>query len=79
VRTPRLPIIANGAGDLTAALFLAYYLRTKDAGAALGETAAAVHGVIAETARAGAAELQIVAAQEALTAPPQRYPVERAF
>ncbi len=79
VRTPRLPIVANGAGDLTAALFLAYCLGTKDAGAALGETAAAVHAVIAETARTGAAELQIVAAQDALTAPPQRFMVERVF
>src|SRR5215470_2230436 len=79
VRTPRLPIIANGAGDLTAALFLAYYLRTGDAAAALVETAAAVHAVIGETARLGAAELQIVAAQEALTTPPHRFPVERAF
>jgi pyridoxine kinase len=79
VRTPRLPIVANGAGDLTAALFLAYYLKTGDAAAALGETAAAVHGVIAETARLGAAELQIVAAQDVLAAPPQRFPVERVF
>jgi len=79
VRTPRLPIVANGAGDLTAALFLAHYLKTRDAAAALGETAAAVHGVIAETARLEAAELQIVAAQEALATPPQRFSVERVF
>jgi pyridoxine kinase len=79
VHTPRLPIIANGAGDLTAALFLAFYLKTGDAGAALGETAAAVHAVIAETARMGAAELQIVAAQDALAAPPQRFAVSRVF
>lgn len=79
VRTPRLPIVANGAGDLTAALFLAHYLKTADASVALGETAAGVHAVIAETAKLGAAELQIVPAQEMLTAPPQRFSVERAF
>ena len=79
VRTPRLPIVANGAGDLTAALFLAFFLKTRDAAVALGETAASVHAVIAETARLGAAELQIVAAQEALTSPPLRFPVERVF
>ena len=79
VRTPRLPIIANGAGDLTAALFLAYFFRAKDVGVALGKTAAAVHAVIAETVRAGAAELQIVAAQDALADPPPRFPVERVF
>ncbi|HXP76328.1 MAG TPA: pyridoxal kinase PdxY [Stellaceae bacterium] len=79
VRTPRLPIVANGAGDLTAALFLAHFLETGTAGAALGETAAGVHAVIAETVRRGAAELAIVAAQDALLAPPQRFPVERVF
>ena len=79
VRTPRLPIIANGAGDLTAALFLAHFLRTGDAGAALGETVAGVHAVLAETVRLGATELAIAAAQDALAAPPQRFPVERVF
>jgi pyridoxine kinase len=79
VRTPRLPIVANGAGDLTAALFLAQFLKTGEADAALGETAAGVHAVIAETVRSGAAELAIVAAQDALLAPPKRFPVERVF
>ena len=79
VRTPRLPIVANGAGDLTAALFLAHFLKTADAAAALGETAAGIHAVIAETVRLGAAELAISAAQNALAAPPQRFPVERVF
>jgi len=78
-RAPRLPIVANGAGDLTAAVFLAHFLRTGEAGAALGETAAGVHAVIAETVRSGAAELAIVAAQDALLAPPKRYAVERVF
>jgi pyridoxine kinase len=79
VRTPRLPMVANGAGDLTAALFLAHFLKTADAAAALGETAAGIHAVIAETVRLGAAELAISAAQNALAAPPQRFPVERVF
>jgi pyridoxine kinase len=79
VRTPRLPIVANGAGDLTAALFLAHFLKTGEASAALGMTAAGVHAVIAETVRAGAAELAIVAAQDALVAPATRFPIERVF
>jgi len=79
VRTPRLPIVANGAGDLTAALFLAHFLRSGEAGTALGETAAGVHAVIAETVRSGAAELAIVAAQDTVVAPPKRFPVERVF
>jgi pyridoxine kinase len=79
VRTPRLPIVANGAGDLTAALFLAHVLKARDIAAALGETAAGVHAVIAETVRLGAPELAIVAAQDMLASPPQRFPVERVF
>lgn len=79
VRTPRLPIVANGAGDLTAALFLAHFLKTGAADVALGETAAGVHAVIAETVRSGAAELAIVGAQDALLASPMRYAIERVF
>ena len=79
VRTPRLPMVANGAGDLTAALFLGHFLRTKAAAAALAETTSAVHAVIAETLRLGAVELAIAAAQEALVSPPHRFPVERLF
>ena len=79
VRTPRLPIVANGAGDLTAAVFLAKILETEDIGAALGATAAAVHAVIAETVRLEAPELAIVAAQDALAMPAKRFPVERVF
>ena len=72
-------LVAFGAGDLTSALFLAHFLKTADAAAALGETAAGIHAVIAETVRLGAAELAISAAQNALAAPPQRFPVERVF
>jgi pyridoxine kinase len=73
IATPRLPIVANGAGDLAAALFLGYYLRTRDAAAALGAMASAVYAVIEATARSGDAELAIIAAQEALVAPPRRF------
>jgi pyridoxine kinase len=73
VGTPRLPIQANGAGDLTAALFLGFFLRSHDPGQALGETASAVHAVIEATARSGEQELQIVAAQDAMAAPRRRF------
>ncbi len=73
VATPRLPILANGAGDLTAALFLGHFLKTGDAEAALGHAAAAVYAVIEATLRSGAAELQLVAAQHALLEPPRRF------
>lgn len=79
VRTPRLPIVANGAGDLTAALFLANFLKTGEPAAALAQTAASVHAVIAETVRSKTPELAIAAAQDALVSPPMRCPVERVF
>lgn len=77
VSTPRLPIAANGAGDLTAALFLAHVLKTRDAAVSLAATASAVHGVLEKTLECGALELAIVAAQEALVAPPHHFSVER--
>jgi pyridoxine kinase len=77
VTTPRLPLVANGAGDLAAALFLGYWLRAQDMAAALGDAASAVFAVIEATWRAGAAELQLVAAQDALLAPPRRYTAQR--
>ena len=73
MRTPRLPLVANGAGDLAAALFLGSWLRKPDLAAALGDAASALYAVIEATHRAGAAELQLVAAQEALATPPRRF------
>jgi pyridoxine kinase len=77
VSTPRVPILADGAGDLTAALFLGFFLKTGDAGAALEQTVSAVHAVIAATARSGEPELQIVAAQDAIVSPPRRFTASR--
>jgi len=77
VSTPRVPILADGAGDLTAALFLGFFLKSGDDGAALEETVSAVHAVIDATARSGQSELQIVAAQEAIVSPPRRFAARR--
>lgn len=77
VATPRLPLLANGAGDLAAALFLGHFLKLRDAERALGATAAAVYAVIEATARSGEQELQIIAAQEAMMAPPRRFAARR--
>jgi pyridoxine kinase len=77
VATPRLPMIANGAGDLTAALFVGRYLQNGDTAAALAATAAAVYAVLEETLRRAEPELAIIAAQALLTDPPRRFPVHR--
>jgi pyridoxine kinase len=67
VETPLLPFpkAPHGAGDLSAALFLAYYLERHDAGESMELCAAAVREVFRETAARSAGELAIVAAQEA--------------
>ena len=76
LRTPRLPITPNGAGDLLAALFLFHHLRTGDARAALEEAGSSLFGVIATTAAAGTRELALIAAQAELVAPSRRFAAE---
>lgn len=79
VRTPRLPLLANGAGDVTAALFVAHLL---DAGieAALARTASSVHAILAETMRRVTGrefEIALIAAQDAIAQPACEFPVTR--
>jgi pyridoxine kinase len=74
VETPRLPVMLNGCGDVTAALFLAYVLRGAPLGDALALSAAAIFAVIETTVRLGRYELALVAAQDELAAPSRRFP-----
>jgi pyridoxine kinase len=76
VATPRLPMRANGSGDVTAALFTAHLLDS-DAATALGRTAASVHALLDATLRSGERELRIVAAQEVFVDPPQAFGVRQ--
>ena len=69
VETPRLPVMLNGCGDVTAALFLGRLLRGESLADALALTAASMHGVIETTMRLGRYELALVAAQEELVMP----------
>lgn len=75
--TPLLPLTVNGAGDATAALFLGHFLRTRDPAAALARTATSIFAVMDETCRRGAREIQLVAAQDILADPPDRFFVQR--
>jgi pyridoxine kinase len=76
VRTPRLQVSVNGAGDAIAALFLAHLLRTGAAEQALSGAAASVHGLLARTEAAGSREILLVEAQEELVAPTRVFEVE---
>jgi pyridoxine kinase len=76
LRTPRLSLSVNGAGDATAALFLVHYARSCSAGEALGAAAASIYGLLRRTAEAGAREILTVAAQDEFVAPSRTFPVE---
>jgi pyridoxine kinase len=77
VRTPRLPMKADGSGDLTAALFTAHVRSTGSAAEALGLTASSVVGVVRATIEAGERELQIVRGQDAIASPTAEFGVEQ--
>jgi pyridoxine kinase len=76
VRTPRLSVAVNGAGDAIAALFLVHYARSGSAATALGEAAASVYGLLKRTAEAGSREILTVEAQDEFVSPTTRFPVE---
>jgi pyridoxine kinase len=69
LRTPKLNLQANGAGDAIAALFFAHYLRGGKINAALSRAGSAIFGVLAKTAAAGAGEIQLIAAQDEIVQP----------
>ncbi|GHC22569.1 pyridoxal kinase PdxY [Kushneria pakistanensis] len=85
IATPRFdfPVAPNGAGDFTAAVFLACCLRDQDGvtcegpARALESTAEAVHALFTHTWQAGTRELAMIQAQNEIVAPRQRFEAER--
>ncbi len=76
VRTPKLALSVNGAGDAIAALFTVHYLKTGSAAEALGRAAASVFGLLRRTFDANSREILTVAAQEEFVTPSRTFPVE---
>jgi pyridoxine kinase len=76
VRTPKLSVAVNGAGDAIAALFFVHYARSGSTSTALGEAAASVYGLLKRTAEAGSREILTVEAQDEFVSPTARFPVE---
>jgi pyridoxine kinase len=76
VHTPLLPISVNGAGDMTAALFLAHTL-TDGVHVALERTASSVFAVLRATHEGGHREIALVAAQDAIAAPEREFTAKR--
>ncbi|GAB3662072.1 pyridoxal kinase [Nocardioides korecus] len=77
VRTPLLPLSPNGCGDVTAAVFLAHLLRTGSAETALARVTATVFGILERTLEAGTREIALVAAQDVIADPPERFATVR--
>ena len=76
LRTPKLPIAANGTGDTIAALFLLHRLRSGSTPTALAAAASATFGLLRRTLDAGSRELLTVAAQDEFINPGKMFPAE---
>jgi pyridoxine kinase len=75
VRTPRIPMKANGSGDVTAALFTAHYRESGDAATALARTTSSVFDLLQNTYDGGSRELLLVESQEAYANPRLQFEV----
>jgi pyridoxine kinase len=69
LRTPKLDVSVNGAGDAIAALFFVHYLREQSAAAALAKAASSIFGLLKRTREAGSREILMVAAQDEFVTP----------
>ena len=69
IRTPKLALSVNGAGDAIAALFFVTYLARRSVPEALSHAASAVFGLLSATLEAGTRELALVAAQDEFVRP----------
>ncbi|MGI3900090.1 MAG: pyridoxal kinase PdxY [Janthinobacterium lividum] len=69
VRTPKLGLSVNGAGDAIAALFFVSCLAHGSVPEALSHAASAIFGLLSATLEAGTRELALVAAQEEFVRP----------
>jgi pyridoxine kinase len=76
VRTPRLEIIVNGAGDAVAAIYFAHFLRTRSTAEALSLAASSIFGVLRRTADAGSREILLIEAQEEFVKPSRLFKPE---
>ncbi|WP_446666430.1 pyridoxal kinase PdxY [Flexivirga sp. B27] len=76
VTTPLLPMYVSGAGDATAAIFLARWM-TEDPAKALADTADSVYSIMERTHQAGTREIQLIQSQDAIAHPQGRFEVVR--
>jgi pyridoxine kinase len=77
VRTPKLPVSVDGAGDLMAALFFFHLLRTGSISEALSLAVSSVFGLIRRTAKAGAREIVLIEGQDEIVNPSSVFRAEK--
>lgn len=79
VATPLIgfDIAPNGTGDTVAALFSAHWMAGDAVPVALAKSASSIFAVLEVTRAAGERELQLVAAQDRLVAPPRTFTAEK--
>ncbi len=73
---PKVPLRAKGAGDFFAALWIGHFVQTGDPVAALQTAVSALQVTIEAASEMDAAELPIIATQDAWLAPPNLIDVE---
>jgi pyridoxine kinase len=76
LRTPKLPLSINGAGDAIAAMFFAHYLRTGEIQQALSSAGSSIFGILSCTAETGSREIQLIMAQDEIVKPSQVFEAE---
>ncbi len=77
VRTPKLGLSINGAGDAIAALFFVHHLESGSLPEALSRAASSVYGLLRMTQDAGAGEILLIAAQNEIVEPTARFRPEK--
>lgn len=77
VTTDRLPLKANGSGDVTQALFAGHLVSGKSLKEALEITTASVYELLENTLNSGQRELQLIESQEAYVAPKNSFEAVR--
>ena len=77
VTTPLVDTAVHGTGDTLAALFLGHRLRGAGVGAALAGAVSGLYAVLETTRDLARDELALIAAQDALIAPPHLFTAER--
>lgn len=76
LRTPKLDVSVNGAGDAIAALFMVHYMRDGSAASALAKASASIYGLLKRTGEAGSREILTVAAQDEFVTPSHQFTPE---